>query len=370
MNTSRVNVNQMLTLLVLFLSSSAALVSVGRFSGQNIWIANLISGGLGVILYTIYYRISKINGFKGLPDILRSTFGKWIGGMIIIAYAGYFLYLTTGLLKSMADMVQATLMIDVNTVLVAALLMIPVIYGLSLGFNTVGRSSELLFYVVCLCFLPLVISIITSDIFKIDNLFPILEDGFSSLYKDIYTTLVFPFGEAITFLFIFPLIPEDKKGRILKYSYAAITIATLILTGIDVINIGILGPTLTKNFIYPFFNSMKMVGVSVLFERVDPLAIIILMTGCFFKVSIYFYAGLRCIESMIGRFSYRQLALPLGLILVFLTAYLGNNHVADIYRTIVVNPKLLLPMFELAIPALFWIISEIKYKKRLNELKN
>ena len=61
MKTSRISLNQFLTLLVLFLSSSASLVNVGRFSGRDVWIVILISTVFGGLLFTIYYRIS--NGY-------------------------------------------------------------------------------------------------------------------------------------------------------------------------------------------------------------------------------------------------------------------------------------------------------------------
>lgn len=369
MKTSRISLNQLLTLLVLFLSSSATLVNVGRFSGQDVWITILISSVLGSILFAIYYRISKLHGFRGLPEIISDIFGKWIGGVMILSYIGYFLFLTMGLLKSTADMVQATLMIDANITLVIVLLMIPIVYGLILGINAIGRSSELLFYVTCISLLPLLIATFTTDIFKFENLLPVLGKGFFTLKTDIYTMTLFPYGEAITFLLIFPLIPNDRKGKILKYSYVAIAIATVILLGIAIMNIGILGADLTEKFIYPFFNAMKMVGISVLFERVDPLAIIILMMTCFFKLSIYFYAGLACLEKIVARFNYRQLAIPIAIMLIIGATYISSNRIENIYRAIIVNPKWLLPIFQLAIPGIIWIVSEFKYREHPKEVK-
>ena len=369
MKTSRISLNQFLTLLVLFLSSSASLVNVGRFSGRDVWIVILISTVFGSLLFTIYYRISKLHGFQSLTEIIRDLFGKWIGGLIILAYMGYFLFLATGLLKSTSDMIKATIMIDANLTLVITLLMIPIVYGLMLGVNVIGRSSELLFYVVCICFIPLLIAVFTSDIFKFENLLPVLEKGLFALKTDIYTMSLFPYGEAITFLFIFPLIPNDKKGKILKYGYVAIVMAMVILLGIDVMNIGILGADLTKNFVYPFFNAMKMVGVSILFERVDPLSIIILMTTCFFKISIYCYAGLACLEKIVVRFNYRQLAIPIGILLIFGATKISSNRIENLYRAIIENPKGLLPIFQLAIPGLIWIMSEFKYRKHPKDVK-
>lgn len=178
MKTSRISLNQFLTLLVLFLSSSTSLVNVGRFSGRDVWIVILISTVFGGLLFTIYYRISKLHGFQSLTEIIRDLFGKWIGGLIILAYMGYFLFLATGLLKSTSDMIKATIMIDANLTLVITLLMIPIVYGLILGVNVIGRSSELLFYVVGICFIPLLIAVFTSDIFKFENLLPVLEKDY------------------------------------------------------------------------------------------------------------------------------------------------------------------------------------------------
>ena len=83
----------------------------------------------------------------------------------------------------------------------------------------------------------------------------------------------------VLFQLIFPLIPSQGRGKILKYSYVGIGVATIILLGTNVMNVGILGADLMKNFLYPFYNSMKMVGINVIFERLDPIAIIILMTS-------------------------------------------------------------------------------------------
>ena len=80
--------------------------------------------------------------------------------------------MTASLLKSTADVIEVTLMVDANMILIMLLLMVPIVYGLILGVNAIGRSSELLFYVVILCFIPLVIAVFTSDIFSFDRFLP------------------------------------------------------------------------------------------------------------------------------------------------------------------------------------------------------
>lgn len=168
MKTSRISLNQMSALMILYLISSATLTNVGRMSGQNIWIVILCAGAIGAVLFTIFYRISRLHGFSTFVDISKDIFGTFIGGTLTLLYGVYFLYQTTRLLKSTSDLVQQTIMQDANMYLVIGLLMGVCVYAIILGINALGRSSELMFYVVILSFIPLIVSVFTSGIFKFD----------------------------------------------------------------------------------------------------------------------------------------------------------------------------------------------------------
>lgn len=370
MKTSQISLNQMSALMILYLIGSATLTNVGRMSEQNIWIVLFCSSLIGIGLYSLYYRISKLHGFASLANITKDVFGKYIGGLLALVYGFYFLYQTVGLLKNTSDLIQLTLMVDANSYLIMGLMMAVIVYALILGVNALGRASELLFYVVLISFIPLIVAVFSSSIFKFDNLLPILEKGWYGIRTDIYTVSMNPYGELITFLCILPLIPNKQTNKILKYSYFNIALATFLLIAIDVINIGILGSNLTYNLIYPFYNSMKIVGVNVFFERLDPLAVIIVMITCYFKISLYFYAGLSCLDSLSQKFNYRELALPFGIMTVLLGKYITSNRVENLYFAIQEQPKFLLPIFQVVIPILIWLISEVKYSKQHKQIKS
>ena len=280
--------------MVLFLIASPTLTMVGRVSGQDVWIVILIASVIGTLLFLIFHRISYLHSYVSLSSIIQDSFGKWLGGLIVLSYAIYFLYMATGLLKSTGDMIQFTLLPGSSIYLVNGLLMITLIYGMILGINAIGRSSELLFYVVILLLIPLIFCVLTTDIVKFNQFLPILEKGFYGIRRDIYTVTLLPFGELICFLAVFPLIPGNNQSSILKISLISIILGTLIIVMIDVLNVGILGPSLAKGFIYPFYNAMKMVGVGVVFERLDPIAILILMMTCLllFRCCLFRWANL------------------------------------------------------------------------------
>lgn len=355
--------------MILFLIASPTLTMVGRVSGQDVWIVILIASVIGTLLFLIFHRISYLHSYVSLSSIIQDSLGKWLGGLIVLSYAIYFLYMATGLLKSTGDMIQFTLLPGSSIYLVNGLLMITLIYGMILGINAIGRSSELLFYVIILLLIPLIFCVLTTDIVKFNQFLPILEKGFYGIRRDIYTVTLLPFGELICFLAVFPLIPGNNQSSILKISLISIILGTLIIVMIDVLNVGILGPSLAKGFIYPFYNAMKMVGVGVVFERLDPIAILILMMTCFFKLTVYFYSGVVCLDGLISRFNYRQLSIPVGIIVVILSGFISNNRVQNLYRAIYFNTRYVHPAFQIAIPLLLWGISEMKYRKHRRQIK-
>lgn len=363
MKTSRISLNQMFTLLILYLTASATLSNVGRLSGPNIWIVMLIAAVLGSILFVIYHRISYLHGYQSLTLILQDVFGKVLGSLVVLVYSGYFLYMGYRIVISTGNMIQFTVMEGASMFLILGLLALVIWYGMMLGFNTIGRASELLFYLVLISFIPLVLGVFTSGIFNFDHFFPILEHGFKEVIPEIYKTTVFPYGELIAFLVIFPLVPKAQSPKILKVGFAALICGTILLLMVDIFNIGILGEDLVYNFVYPFFNSMKMVGVNIFFERLDPLAIIILMTTCFFKICVYFYAGTSLINGVLKKINHKIISLPILVVMCLCGAHFQESQVENLNQILNVNPTYLLPIFELAIPVLVWIISEIKYHK-------
>ena len=101
----------------------------------------------------------------------------------------------------------------------------------------------------------------------------------------------------------------------------------------------------------------------IFFERLDPLAIIILMTTCFFKICVYFYAGTSLINGVFKKINHKIISLPILVVMCLCGAHFQESQVENLNQILNVNPTYLLPIFELAIPVLVWIISEIKYHK-------
>jgi len=360
-NTRQISLNQLTTLIILFLIGGSALSSTARYAGQNVWIVLLVAGAFGALFFTLYHRISKIHDYKGLPDILKLTFGNILGTIILIIYAGFFLFRHISVGNYMTAMAQETLMSGINPRIVIIMLLGTVIISALYGLNVVGRSSEIFLIIILVCMLPFLLSIFTSDIFKTANLIPILAEGVPGIAQDVVRTTFFPYGELMVFLMLFPYIAPNENKGILKRSYIAIVISVLLMIAIDLTTVALLGANLTSNFEYSFYNAMQLAGIKGFLERLDPLAIVIIVASEYFKLIIYFFAAILAFQALNKRFNFK-ITLILISILIFFLAPVIKVHETGFMMDIV--PFKILPIFELALPLLIWLISEIRFRKK------
>lgn len=360
-NTRLLSLNQLTTLTILFLIGGSALSSTARYSGQNVWIVLLFAGLFGAILFTIYYRISKVHGFKDFSDIMRATFGKALGTLFLLTYAGFFLFRTISVGNYMSAMAQETLMVGANHRTVIIMLLLTIIISALYGINNIGRSSEIFLVIILICMIPFLLAIFTSDVFKTENLIPILAEGVPGIAQDIARTTFFPYGELVVFLMLFPYVAKKDNKKIIKRGYIGIFIAVILMIAIDLTIVALIGVNLTTNFEYSFYNAMQLVGLRGFLERLDPLAIVIMVASEYFKLAIYFFVTIIAFQALHKRFKFKA-TLTVISILIFFIAPLVKVHETGFMMDVI--PFRILPIFELAIPLLIWVVSEIKFRKK------
>jgi len=365
MNQRRnINLNQMMTLMILYLTSALAVTA--KYAGQNVWIILLTGGAGGALLFTLYYRLSYLHDHKGLAHIFKSCFGKYMGKLILLAYACFFFLRTIAVGNFMSAMAQQTLMFGANHKVVILLLVVTVVITSLYGLNAIGRSSEIFLAIAILCLLPFVMTIFSSRVFNTENLVPVLAEGIPGIAKDTARVFFLPYSELMIFLAIFPYVSfknADSKG-ILKRGYIAILASTILLLIIDVITVALLGANLTTNFEYSFYNAMQLAGMNGLFQRLDALAIIVMVVTSYFKLIIYFYVNLMTFQALYHRFNFKWV---LGIIstVSFFIAPLLKSGTQFTYETV---PFKILPPFTIAIPVIAYLISEVKHRSKKTDV--
>ena len=367
MDSREINGNQLMALMVLFLIASAMLSNVGGDAGPNVWIVILISTSLGIFLYLMYCRISKLNNYQGLSNILRNTLGKFLGTFVLFSYAVFFFIRCLMVGNALTDMAQQSLMIGADQRGVMNLFLIVIVFSSLYGFKIIGRSSEIFLAVLIGALIPFFVTVLYTGVFKPINLVPILAHGLKGLEHDILRVFFFPFGEILVFLMFFHYIPKNQKNDIKKKGCFGILIASFLMIAVDATTLGILGPDLTKNFQYPFYNAMQLAGLRGLHERLDPLAGIIILLSSYIKSIVYYYATILAFESLSVKFNFKWVLGIVTVLIYLLAPYVRLEQYKRVHLDIL--PLRIYPIFQLAIPLLLWLISEIKFYKREKKIK-
>ena len=365
-DSKQLNHNQLMTLMILFTISAFAKTS--KFAGQNIWIIMGSSGLAGLVLLTVYYRLSKLNDFKNLADIFKASFGKYIGKLILIIYAGFFFFRMVSVGNFMTAMAQQTLMFGASPRLVVFLLLITIVITSYYGLNAIGRSSEILLILTLLCTVPFFYTIFTPRIFNMENLVPILAEGVPGIARDTARSFFLPYSELMVFLALFPFVAHKNNDsrKMLKRTYIALIVSMLIIVSIDMITVAVLGASLVATFEYPFYNAMQLAGGSTgVLQRLDTLAIMIMVFTHYFKLVIYFYVTLLTVQSISKRFTFKWVLFIVAFVTFFVAPLITANSTEMIYETL---PFKILPPFTVVVPFIAYLISEVKHRKKKKSL--
>ena len=357
MDSERINSNQYMNLMVFFMLGGSVLLKSGASAGSDVWILYSVNWVVGLVFFAMFYRLSRLHDYRSFPLIFERCLGKWGGKLLCFFYLSYFLLRFRLIGDTMTEMASDLLMNGSPNRMTMLVLLFAVLYGCSKGLRALGRSAELLLPLTLVCLLPFFITAFVSDVFTLQNLRPILTGGTTDFWKKFASMTIYPYSELIFFaMLIVNMNHKDQKGAYRKFVYASL-FATLLLIGISTTNLAILGRHLAASFKYPFYNAMMMTGVHGVLERLDPLAVIIIIVCGFYKVSLYAYGFINFLQSFFPLLKKKWIIPAIGVIIFSFGPGVSFFNDKLINETV---PFRIMVWFHIAIPLVLWIITEIK----------
>ncbi|MXQ52907.1 GerAB/ArcD/ProY family transporter [Shimazuella sp. KC615] len=167
---------------------------------QNGWIVGLISllVGLCIILF-VYYPLSRIYPQKTFVEYSEQILGKWAGKIVIFLFVLYSFYYAALSMRYTGDFVTSQILPRTPSIAIYILFAVVIVMGVSLGFETIARSFELLYIFILLAIIILTISFISvADIRNLEPVF--FEGGFQKIMRGSITFISLPFVELFFFL--------------------------------------------------------------------------------------------------------------------------------------------------------------------------
>jgi spore germination protein KB len=350
-------------MIYIFVLGTTVIFPVGADAKQAAWISILLGMIGGLPLLIIYNYLNK--QFPGLllTEYCIKILGKYIGTIVGIIYILFFMY---GAARDVRDAMELIPLFLPDTPIWASgiLLMLPILLGLFLGIEVIGRTSETFFPYIILTGILMVIFVSFSDIVKVENLQPFLEPGWGTI---MHTTLteawMAPFGEIICFTMIFAYM--NKPNSQLKVGIAGVICGGLVLAFTHILIISILGEEIRNTALAPLLKMVQKINVANFIQRLDALFMVWLIVNDYFKITIFMYAAVIG-GSTIFKVSKAWLIIPFGLITFFTSIFFAGSYIAHMAQSEIVL-KTIYPTCSLFIPLLLCIVYFVKKRAFHNQ---
>jgi len=218
-----------------------------------------------------------------------------------------------------------------------------------------ARCSQILL-LASVAILAITFSFVFQEL-RPEYLQPVLGEGFGKVWQVIFpVTVTFPYGETIVFGMVWYAV---GKGRA-RSALWAVAVSGLILAALAALETGTLGDHLVRTSFFPLLEMTREVDVSYLFNRMDPMAALLLNLGGFIKVSVCAYAATQGLAHWLGLREYRPLVPPMGVLLASLCLAIGRSHQEHIFIGLKIVPYYMHVPLQIIVPSALLILAETK----------
>jgi spore germination protein KB len=296
-------------------SNSIAVPMVVKHAKQDAWLSSIISIGCGLLLGWLYIVLAKKYPNMTLIEYSEAIMGRWLGKTIAFFFFLFFLFITSGILRMIGDIITTKVLPETPIVATEITYLIIVIYAVRLGLEPFARTSEIVFPWVIMFFS--LTGLFLFPQIKLENLLPFMENGFNPVLRGAFRLTSVPFSDLFLLLMITPFVGESKgvgRGFLLAITFSGFSILCTFL-----LSICVLGSDLTSRLQYPVYDLAVRIDVANFIQRIEVLSGGFIFITVFVKIVICFYAMAISLAQILNLKQYRFLTFPLGIMVLFLS---------------------------------------------------
>ncbi|MEH7155725.1 GerAB/ArcD/ProY family transporter [Neobacillus drentensis] len=371
MNIKKISAFQLFCLMYLFELGSAIVVGLGLQAKQDAWLAILLGMVGGICLFQIYHFLYLQFPDQPLTSYITKILGKFIGTPLALIYCFYFLYIAGRVLRDFGDLLITSALDETPLIMINALMVLLITYGLSRGIEVIGRTSETVFFLMLLFGFIGITFTNFSGIVKLVNLAPLFESGWKTLSSTVLKqTYTFPFGEMIAFTMILPHLNNQLNGR--KIGIFALLASGITLSITVALEIAVLGAKGVAFSQFPLLDMIGQVNIGDFIQRLDIIVVATLIIGVFIKITVFFYAGYLGLTSIFHITKKKQKALfllILGTLILISSIKMSSNFAEHLKVGLKWVPIYLHLPLQTGVPLLLFLITWLRKSLRKNKLK-
>ena len=316
------------------------------YSGSAGWMIPVLSTVIILIYFSVVAAFYKNMGSLDLLDISEKAGGRVLKIIVGFLAAAYLFSQLTTALGGFSKMLKIISLDKSPLSFVEILFIAGIIFSAFFGIEAVVRINAFLLPVVIVGFLLITIGVIPQ--LEVNNLFPILGEGYMSVAKgSLYKLSTFS-----SLIILFFMVPFIKKKYLKRVGYMSILVSGLLL----------LWSTLSFLLLYPYqvavdskipvFQMAKHIEVGNMFQRIESIFVLISSISALLYLGVIFTFLILIIKKTLNLRKSKPLILPMAVICLTVSDQLQGMNI-DFINSKAAN---LIWLFGLVLPLIIVII--------------
>jgi len=333
------------------------------FGHKDAWISIMIGSLAGIVITFIYGKVMLLYPDITFVELTQYALGKLVGTILLLLFLYYYFISSCFLLWDIGDFTVTQILPETPIHSIYILFLIPVLYGVRAGLETIARATEILAPWIFIL-LILLIAVLFPE-YKYENLTPVFENGFIPILQGSYLMIGLPLVQFSIFLLITPSI---KKGKsyLMPFIIGSVlgNLCTLLIT---ISCILVLGAESTSRHTFPVYILGKKVTIGEFLQRIEIFIAIIWFLSIYVKLTLTTYGFIYGISNMLKLKNYQPLTFPFGLIMLA-GVLIFIPHQVFAFDFFIFTWHTYSFMIAFAIPLLVYLFGYLKKKKLSNKL--
>lgn len=322
-SNNKISIRQLQTLLILDIFGMGITFlpkKVAEFSEQDGWICVIIGTILACVCAWIISSLAEIFPKDNFVEYAGKIVSKPIAVIITIGFIAKIIFSLSIEVRIFSEIVKQTILFNTPSHIISICMILLGLYGASKGYETRGRISEILIFVIFIpLFIVFAIIAVGSDY---TNLMPFFKTQKSDILSGGVFSL-FAFSGIEFLLLAYPYLNNKKKIK--RESVKAVAFVGIIMVFITIISISKFGPFDIKNQMWPVLELMDTIDLPGAFlERQDAVVMSFWIMSVFIIVNAGLFFSSLLAQNLIG-FGKKSLYIWVLAIIVFFISTIPEN---------------------------------------------
>lgn len=294
-------------------------------AGRDSWLAVILAILAVLPLGLLVAWLGKRFPRQTLIQYSNSLLGKVLGSLAGLVYIWFFVHLSSLIIRESAVGFNLSVLPRTPPIVLIGLLALLGAATARGGIEIIGRLAESSFMFII--FFTLLTLILPLNFAHLEHLQPFLARGATR----VFTAALIPLGllgEFIAAAMVFPYLTKPEKAT--RSLLCTILTSGAIILFFTLVTTAVFGRT-ANNLTVPPFKLARMISIGNFLERIEVIVLAVWTIIALIKTSFYLWIGALGSAQLFNLRGYRELAFPLGIIIIVfsITAY---DNFADAIR--------------------------------------